>query len=1139
MPAWPSFGAHRVQGHPAQVDLQSQRDLGHPPQVELQSQRDLGHPPGLFHPYGHGPGSPDVVPGHASAPQGDPVRVAEQCQPEERSSRDEATVARLGEGGGAAAGNSLRATGLAVDNGEVSGHRDPRSLGRALEPSIVATERGASHGEAAGVGVADVGSPLDLLAKGIQQLQELHLRKESQDPELLKGNVEIPKLPEPYQEGSAVAFLEWVYETGQVVGSITDRAAVWWESNLALALQAYKRFQHESPLNRLKIQVGEATGVDEQKWSRLEKRVMTLLLQSMPSTIKNEITMLRISKVKDCLFKLCSIYAPGGATERASLIRQLESIPVHEGVLEVTLALRKWKKLLGRASEMGVSLPDGSVLLVAVEAATRKVVEGHRDIAFKLNMAKQNLQLPHLPLVASVLAYVDHILAELQQVIPLGRGDVIKLKGLQSDPSSPTSSANSPTRPGGAKNGCKYFLSDDGCRRGASCKYSHEFATKEEKRNRCWDCGSTKHRRKECPVAAKQKGPKTTAASIQQRTDVVPSASASSSTMQPPLLLDALQDAAPPRGEAQALPTTGTTSSAASTVLLPETKERDVQELLKEANAVLNKFVKLQALQAQTNESVGMLDGVVRSIAPVEGERSALLDSGASHPFRAPRTNQEHHEAKRVAVQLADGRTVRLRQTHGGTLLPAEPSSNSSSSCTILPLGSLVESLGCSLRWSKKKGLQVFHPRYGLLPTKLVGNCPVLREHEALRLISDLEDLELARLREQTMVGAVQTLDASEASTLDWSSHLEEFLSSGQRVSLRRMLRDPNCPLHEEEESKRMAVVGDLDLNFSESAGAKFLKALPFSRARRRRLLRTRWIVHLFSGEEGVNEFTALENDETTVVNVDIRVSKGLDLMDDGVFRALLWAAGRGQVEGVFGGPPRGSGEGPSLLVSRMMMLWTLAQQGAVRDGLRIPFFAMELPPRHPFWRSPAWEHFNAEYDFPVVQVHGHFFAADMDVQGAPVTLEGLSGENWSPISTWPPSVRLRLAAGMASWRQSTRTVRMARAMARLRRSPESMSEAELRQWEAHIRNGHVPYSRRCATCVRAAGTGRAHRRTLAPSAYTLSLDLAGPFRHGAECADGSGFRYALVGSYCHPRLEGLMSVIRHQSRRRTITRKP
>ena len=303
----------------------------------------------------------------------------------------------------------------------------------------------------------------------------------------------------------------------------------------------------------------------------------------MPGTIKNEITMLRISKVKDCLFKLYSIYAPGGATERASLIRQLEAIPAQETVLDVTLALRKWKRLLGRASEMGVSLPDGSVLLVAVEAATRKVVEGHKDIAFKLNMAKQNLQLPHLPLVASVLTYVDHILAELQQVIPLGN-DAIKLKGLQSDPSSPTSSTNSPTRPGGAKNACKHFLSDDGCRRGSLRKYAHDFASKDEKRNRCWDCGSTRHRRKECPVTAKQRGSRSTATSASQKADAVPS----SSTMQPPLLLDVLQEAAAPRTEAQALPTTDTTSSAASTVLLNKNKEKDVQELLREANAVLN-----------------------------------------------------------------------------------------------------------------------------------------------------------------------------------------------------------------------------------------------------------------------------------------------------------------------------------------------------------------------------------------------------------------------------------------------------------------------------------------------------------------------------------------------------------------------
>ena len=100
-------------------------------------------------------------------------------------------------------------------------------------------------------------TPLGLLAQGIQQLQQLQLRKDGQDPELLKGSIELPKLPEPYQDTSAVAFLEWIYEAGQAVGSITDRASVWWNANLDLAMTAYHKFQTETPLKRLTIQAGE------------------------------------------------------------------------------------------------------------------------------------------------------------------------------------------------------------------------------------------------------------------------------------------------------------------------------------------------------------------------------------------------------------------------------------------------------------------------------------------------------------------------------------------------------------------------------------------------------------------------------------------------------------------------------------------------------------------------------------------------------------------------------------------------------------------------------------------------------------------------------------------------------------------
>ena len=82
----------------------------------------------------------------------------------------------------------------------------------------------------------------------------------------------------------------------------------------------------------------------------------------------------------------------------------------------------------------------------------------------------------------------------------------------------------------------------------------------------------------------------------------------------------------------------------------------------------------------------------------------------------------------------------------------------------------------------------------------------------------------------------------------------------------------------------------------------------------------------------------------------------------------------------------------------------------------------------------------------------------------------------------------------------------------------DEMSERDLKQWARHVRDGHVPFHKRCRTCVMNAGSGRQHRRVLNPSSYVLSVDVAGPFRSRGIDADGK-YRYALVGSYCMPKL--------------------
>ncbi|CAE7392349.1 RE1 [Symbiodinium natans] len=924
-------------------------------------------------------------------------------------------------GGAQGQGTGKPPTGLSSD---LQGGQAVASEGENLGKNDTLPEAGRSSGGAGSVGGGGPKdketSTLELLAHGIQQLQQMQMKKDGHDPEILKGSVELPKMPEPYTDSSSVAFLEWMYEAGQLIGSLTEKASGWWEANSQLAVNTYKAYQGESPLQKLKIRAGANSFVDDEKWSRLERRVMALLLQSMQPQIKNEVMMLRIDKVKDCLFKLYTIYTPGGASERASLIKQLEYIAPQDSPTELTASLRKWKKLVSRASEMGVNIPDGSVLLVAVENAIKKVVSGQPDMAFKLNMAKQDLQLPYQPHITSVLTYVDHILAELQQVIPIARNDP-KLKGMNVEPKTP-SNAGSPAR--GQKAPCKFWSSDEGCRKGSSCKFAHEFLSKEEKKGRCWHCGGKNHRQNECPVkTGKSKG----------------GGKGSSST----------QSTTPP---------TSTTATVAAMAVFGNI------DLVRFVLGCIYRLV--FGATVETNEAIATLNHFLRS-------------------------QDEVQKARKVAVQLADGRQLGAVTW---VYFEVEPEARTT----------------------------IHHPEHGLLPTKLVGNCPVLREAEALKLISDLEEVELGKLKANNMDGVMRALNTGgQEEGPSWKEGLDEFVATGSRKALRRMLLDPDSPVGSCTEDEIVAMIGLDDVNLSDSSGASILKGLPLNRAARRRLLSTRWAIHMFSGESKEAE---METESMSTLKIDLRISKRYDMLKSHeTTKALLWAAARGQVEGLYGGPPRKM-ENQELLTKKFWLMWIIANRGAELSDLRKPFVAMELPGPSDFWNGPVWQGIKSTYDvatlYMEVNHERYAFATNLNVPNGFLVpnFEALS-QSTPPRSQWPDELKQRLYTGMKLWRVYGDEGMRLRMMARMTR-PVNMTEKELKHWEDHVKAGHIPYDRRCQTCVRTAATGRAHRRTLAPSAYSLSLDIAGPFRARGETADSARYRYLLVGAYCHPKLE-------------------
>ncbi|CAE6911165.1 GIP [Symbiodinium sp. CCMP2592] len=308
-----------------------------------------------------------------------------------------------------------------------------------------------------------------------------------------------------------------------------------------------------------------------------------------------------------------------------------------------------------------------------------------------------------------------------------------------------------------------------------------------------------------------------------------------------------------------------------------------------------------------------------------------------------------------------------------------------------------------------------------------------------------------------------------------------------------------------------------VDLDLSESAGREYLKSLPMRRSQRKSLLTERWAVKLYEREgESSQDFKMVETDKVVYVNVNIHRSKGFSIRGDSpMYRALMWAACRGQLEGLVGSPPSNYA---AELCARQLLLWMVAKEGARLHRQVSPYLLMTMDPKSGWWKTPMWQGFQREYQIPVSQAaptgtsESYCTATNLELCG--------DDEGWGPgvdassrVAGWSVRFHRMIVKGILAWRTRPEPLMLLSATV----GSGAMSAEELRKWRRHVANGHLSYNRHCRTCVETAATGRSHRRIIAPSCYTLSLDLAGPFRIKGESGDAKGYRYALVGNYTMP----------------------
>ena len=873
--------------------------------------------------------------------------------------------------------------------------------------------------------------PLSVVLTGMAQLQgvisELAASpKAGSKGETIKpGTATLPDLPMAGPE-ACLEFADWLHNSRPALADISDSSEELWENIVNEAGAWYSDYLRKPPLERLSMKPTPSSTILQPKWTRVSRRIEGMLIAAAPPQVKEELSAARVSGVLPVLCRLFVIYAPGGLSEREIGLKQIIEPGVANNPKEAVLLLRKWQRWCSRVKELGGTLPDSALRVKALERIVKSPLASHPDISFRVNLTRAALQIDSTPDDGKVEQLHAQLLSELELVNHRSPKDgertkdggqgAPKIRGVEPQdgpappPRPPKTSPNPKTHPkstasrgsggndaeGSAKPKCSFYHGPNGCKKGNDCTFQHDWSsfTATEKGLRCKVCGAKGHRSAECRAGAKVEEKAKPKSQLRSS-----SAKGTPEVPQPPpppnrdaMLKSMLADAASILH--QSIPV------AAAEV--PASDRSPANQAAQAQSVTPGTPVTIETLTAQLESLGSMARGFEAKACRVDeviaGEREmnrVLLDSGATHPVIPYKEGLSGLE--KVSVTLAGDGKQQWMRTRGGTLVvppPPDGSQDSSSPQTIIPLGALVESLGCSVTWSKRQGLRVKHPRLGTLKTGVGKNtCPYVQENQALELI---QELEMKRLRD--FEAKVQELECELeelAAPSDPTNLVRRFISTGSRAdALRAVLFQPY--LHAIPEVVKVRLAEDVP-SLDEDGARRVLKRLPLPRANRRVLLGSqRWVVHLCSGKVSQNDMIKRWCHEhgCEILHLDImnKGGKGWDLTDpDGPWSVLLWAAAAaGRIKAIFSSAPSRSWgmrspstahdpqrtrEDPwcsqgmyeravreNLLLVQDMFLWTVA---SVAQGRGIPFLK-EFPDvswgqgsnQASFWDTTVWTEF-------------------------------------------------------------------------------------------------------------------------------------------------------------------------------------
>ena len=905
--------------------------------------------------------------------------------------------------------------------------------------------------------------------------------------------LELPKLPTPGSEGASIQFGDWMTVVHPLMSDLSGSAGGWWSLTVKTVEHHYQQWLVATPLEKLRMKPGSP--VIGEGYARLEQRSVSMLLAALPEGLRQDVIASRRLSTVGILFRLFTTFQPGGSGERTGLIKSISEAKVPAGLVELLGSVRQWRRSVGRSEELSVTVDPlvlTGVLSKFADGASRL---GGSQVAFRLATMRQQLDVDRAPSLGSVKEWAEYIQAELEELANAQTAG----KATPSNPPAlaPVLTQGNPAvkaftgegqkpweRPEGEKAPCRFWGTDEGCRRGEKCGFAHAWGTL-EKSSRCLLCSSTGHRKRDCPTAKPKDGNGWTQKGDRKVAKVLNK-----------------------KGEKS----TEKESQKESTVVKEAAEENPQPEKRSEGSQPKQEGDLVQNLNGLVKSMTSIKSVFIKTVKMDEecGGEYALLDGGATHALRQAKSSEVPHLWP-VQVEMAMGSVTLYRCAAHNTLLAldnVEP---------IIPLRLLVDH-GFKIDWQKDR-CDISHPKHGNLQCVRRQGCPVMDRSEALSLLESLENggvgdyceppaQEIEWWKEKYPQVPERNWSLMRGQGLNW----EEIASPlpWNRAKRRRLERARGgVVIHlfsgSGGESRRWrdltgsdteVLTVDISSNAQEDLHAAGVWAYLWGLAERGRIRMItagppcRTVSRLRHKIPGPRPLRGRRNHRFALDDLTEREMTKVD------GDTALWLKTLGLYEK--------SQEG-------MAANGILGQCGLLVESPQDPCEYVEDGKEYPsFWEWEETEDF--------LKRNPDMFKVRVD-QGAlghprpkPTTLltnivqlkelDGITSKESGESVCMDLRERLKQTASWSAWApglMAALKIVIPKFLASQAQQP-MLSKLDLAGWKKHLQAQHVPYRRDCKVCLETMGSAEPHRRKRGQeSAFVMSVDICGPFKKGTD----------------------------------------